>query len=341
MTRNGVQNRARKVAGVAGVWLLVGITLAGAASAGELVSAVIKFVDQPIANDVESRDQDELWYVSTRDLELSDLDPLSLPRLRVLRHSNGVWDESSIESLVGDSNPGKTTLFYFHGNRVPVESAREGGSLIYQQVRDAVSWETPLRFVIWSWPSDRICGQLRDFRVKALRTDIDALFLAGVLSRMPRQVPVSMLAYSFGARIVTGGLHLRGGGELLGNRLRDEDIDALHPVRTVFYAGAVHQDWLYSGGKQSRACSQMNKFLVLYNSRDPLLMHYRYLDKNSRAAALGFAGLEPGRLADQSVVFHQRDVREQVGLSHSESRYFASTELVRQLSQYLQWKKAH
>ena len=82
----------------------------------------------------------------------------------------------------------------------------------------------------------------------------------------------------------------------------------------------------------------MNQFLVLYNSRDPLLMHYRFLERNSRPAALGFVGLEQDRLADQSVVFHQRDVRDVVGLSHSELRYFASTELVRQLSRYLQWK---
>ena len=339
MTRNGVQNRARKVAGFAGAWILAGIMLAGAARAGDLASAVIKVVDEPIAINAGARGQDELWYASTRHLELSDLDPLSLPRLQVLRHSNGIWGESSIETLVGDSDPAKTTLFYFHGNRVPVEYAIEGGSLIYQQVRDAISWETPIRFVIWSWPSDRICGQLRDFRVKAVRTDVDALFLAGVLSRMPRQVPVSILAYSFGARIVTGGLHLTGGGELLGKKLGHENPGSIHPVRTVLFAGAVHQDWLYSGGKQSRACSQMNKLLVLYNSLDPLLMHYRYLEKHSRPAALGFAGLEQGRLADQSVVFHQRDVRDQVGLSHSESRYFASIELVRQLSRYLQWKK--
>ena len=172
------------------------------------------------------------------------------------------------------------------------------------------------------------------------RADVDALFLAGVLNRMPRQVPVSILAYSFGARIVTGGLHLQGGGELLGNKLRRENVNSMRPVRTVFCAAAVHQDWLYFGGKQNRACSQMSKFLVLYNSLDPLLMHYRYLEKNSQPAAMGFAGLEQGRLADQSVVFHQRDVRDQVGLSHSESRYFSSTELVRQVSQYLQWKQA-
>lgn len=340
MTRIGVQNRARKAAAVVGLCILVGITLARAARAGELASTVIKFVDEPIVTRVESHAQDELWYVSTRHLELSDLEPAALPRVRVLHRDKKAWDKSSIETLVGDTNPAKTTLFYFHGNRVSVGYAIESGSLIYQQVRDAIPWEGPLRFVIWSWPSDRICGPLRDFRVKAMRADVDALFLAGVLNRMPRQVPVSILAYSFGARIVTGGLHLQGGGELLGNKLRRENVNSMRPVRTVFCAAAVHQDWLYFGGKQNRACSQMNKFLVLYNSLDPLLMHYRYLEKNSQPAAMGFAGLEQGRLADQSVVFHQRDVRDQVGLSHSESRYFSSTELVRQVSQYLQWKQA-
>ena len=338
MTRIGVQNRSSKATAFTGAWILAWIAIAGAAGAGELAPAVVKLVSKPASIAIESRTQDELWYVSTRHLELSDADTSVLPRLQAFRYRDETWDKSSIATLVDDDNPGTTTLFYFHGNRVSVEYAIEGGSLIYRQLRDAIPWRGPLRFVIWSWPSDKICGPLRDFRVKADRSDVDALFLATLLSRMPRQVPVSLLAYSFGARIVTGGLHLRGGGELLGSKLHIEDVNPILPVRTVFCAAAVHQDWLYSGGKQSRACSQMNKFLVLYNSLDPLLMHYRYLEKNSQPAALGFAGLEQDRLADQSVVFHQRDVRAQVGLSHSESRYFASAELVRQVSQYLQWK---
>ena len=150
MTRNGVQNRARKAAGFAGAWILTGIMLAGAARAGDLVSAVIKVVDEPIAIDAGARAQDELWYVSTRHLELSDLEPTALPRVRVLRRDKKAWDKSSIETLVGDTNPAKTTLFYFHGNRVSVGYAIESGRLIYQQVRDAIPWEGPLRFVIWS-----------------------------------------------------------------------------------------------------------------------------------------------------------------------------------------------
>ena len=143
MTRIGVQNRARKAAAVVGLCILVGITLARAARAGELASTVIKFVDEPIVTRVESHTQDELWYVSTRHLELSDLEPAALPRVRVLRRDKKAWDKSSIETLVGDTNPAKTTLFYFHGNRVSVGYAIESGSLIYQQVRDAIPWEGP------------------------------------------------------------------------------------------------------------------------------------------------------------------------------------------------------
>ena len=338
MTHSPVEHRIRRIAEWCGGWLLLWSALTASVRADELVSTVVEVASKPTRTGDVLRPQDELWYVGTRHLELSDAHPSELPSLEVFRYRDATWTASCVDALVAPSSPDMTTLFYFHGNRVSVGYAVTGGRLVYRRVTDVARWRGPLRFVIWSWPSDKICGQLRDFRAKATRSDVDALFLAAVLSRMPKQVPVSMLAYSFGARIVTGCLHLRGGGELLGNKLHSEDVNSMHRVRTVFCAAAVHHDWLYSGGKQSRAVSQMNQFLVLYNSRDPLLMHYRFLERNSRPAALGFVGLEQDRLADQSVVFHQRDVRDVVGLSHSELRYFASTELVRQLSRYLQWK---
>ena len=86
---------------------------------------------------------------------------------------------------------------------------------MYRLLTAGVDDATPIRFVIWSWPSAQVRGQLRDVRTKANRTELAGYCLAWVLTHLPETQQVSLLGYSFGARIATGAMHLVGGGELV------------------------------------------------------------------------------------------------------------------------------
>ena len=79
-----------------------------------------------------------------------------------------------------------------------------------------------IRFVIFSWPSSKVSGGLlNDVRVKAARTGPAGCQLAWLIDQMPAETPLSLVGFSFGARIITGGLHVLAGGSLGGSMQSD------------------------------------------------------------------------------------------------------------------------
>ena len=111
--------------------------------------------------------------------------------------------------------PRRVPLFGYTAIRLtPGEPGNEGWGFI-------ASWSPSrildrLRFVIWSWPSDKIKGPLNDIRTKAWRTDTDGYYLGWFLQRMHPQSDIGLIGFSYGARIVSGALHVLAGGELDG-----------------------------------------------------------------------------------------------------------------------------
>jgi pimeloyl-ACP methyl ester carboxylesterase len=184
----------------------------------------------------------------------------------------------------------------------------------------------PVRFVVWSWPSDQIHGQVRDVRAKAARTNGEAFYLAWFMSQLDPGASANVLGYSFGARVATGALHLLGGGELAGRTLPTGPTPR---VRVALLAAAVHSHWLQPGACHGAALSQMDRLLIQYNSCDPYLKHYQFIEKHARPAALGYLGMRADEAA--SVWLEQRDVCAIVGKSHAQIRYFTSCTLTREI----------
>ena len=110
---------------------------------------------------------------------------------------------------------------------------------------------------------------------------------AGSWPSFPNEQRVSLLAYSYGARIATGALHLLEGGQLSGRALASPDGRAFH-VRLVMLAAALHNYWLRPGGYHDMAVSHIDYLLNLYNCCDPVLKRYPLLYKGSRAGCFGF-----------------------------------------------------
>jgi hypothetical protein len=151
---------------------------------------------------------------------------------------------------------------------------------------------TPMRFVIFSWPADRIAGgQLDDIRIKAYRTDPQGYYLAWLIDRVNPKVRVSIIGYSYGARIAASALNFLGGGRINGWTL-DKRV---HPhrlgIHATLVAAAVDNHWLLPGHRYGRALSQIAHMTIIYNSCDRVLKRYRFLYcRKSSAQALGYTG---------------------------------------------------
>jgi hypothetical protein len=164
-----------------------------------------------------------------------------------------------------------------------------GWAVYHEWVRREVN-DVPLTFVIWSWPSSQIRGPLRDVRVKAARTDVECVYLAHLLSAMPPDARISLTGHSYGARIICGAAHLLAGCRLGCFRLDGEIAGPPRNMRAVLTAAAMHNYWLSPGCYHGCALTQMERVLNLYNTRDPALRFYRFIERGSRPAALGYTG---------------------------------------------------
>lgn len=266
---------------------------------------------------------DELWLVSTREAGFAcGEDPFAYD-LDVRQCVDGEWRTSSLAELL--AAPPLPTTVYVHGNRVEWNEVCSNGQRVYQGLADCCTAPPRLRFIIWTWCSDQIRGALRDVRAKAHRADSETYLLAAFLARYPADRPVSLVGYSYGGRIITGGLHLIAGGDLGGGPLANAPA-ATATYRVALVAPAMDQDWLCSDGCHGLAGQRVASLLVLYNTCDPALQRYRFVDRCSRATALGYGGL-PDHCPVLGPV-EQLDAAPYAGRSHDEENYFGSCELL-------------
>ena len=281
----------------------------------------------------------ELWLVSTRSLGCAREQELAAPELEFLRHdaADG-WRPSTSDAFLARQDPPVTTCIYIHGNRTDAADAIDEAMDVYRAlVRDGP--DEPLRFVIWSWPSDWMFGLLRDVRAKAKRTDVDGYYLAWLLARVEDDAPVSLIGYSYGARIAMGAAHMLAGGELDGMSLGVQTRRGPRRMRMVLLAASMHNDWLLPGQLHERAMSRVDRMLLSCNACDPVLKRYRFLSRGSRRDALGATGLVwPEQLGVAVDRVRQLDASWQIGKSHRLSSYLGWDLLVDEMRRYCLWR---
>lgn len=266
------------------------------------------------------REQDELWMVSTFGLSCPEVNWQSGDTPTFRRYQAGRWVEHSLAEFE-QSVPDQLCLLYVHGNRVETADAIRRARMVYQRCLEFSEQLQPVRLVIYNWPAAKIRGQVRDFRTKAARADLECKHMACLLQHI-RQ-PTSIVGYSFGGRIATGALHLYAGGSLDGFQLPpSQDSKRL---RLAVLAGAMNHDWLLEGRRYGEATRVLDSFLALNNSRDPVLKRYRFISSCANPLALGFVGARTDDHLCQK--FTQLDVSSTVGKSHREERYYESSRL--------------
>lgn len=288
------------------------------------------------------RAHDQIWLVNTRSLDDCPCAGAA-PKLDYCRFDHGKWIPGDAATFHATARP--TTRVWVHGNRIDAATATDAGWDAYRVLATADA--APLRFVIWSWPSDKVRGQLRDVRTKACRTEGESYYLARWLQELAaqpsaaeriadRRANLDLVGYSYGARVITGALHLFGGGESQGRRAVPDAGAATPNIRSVLLASAIEDDWLLPGGRHDRAVPVSSGVLSLHNTSDPVLRWFRIAARDRSAQALGQIGLAcPARLGEHAPKFTQANVAAAIGRVHDWQAYLRSSTVQCRIREYL------
>ena len=164
-------------------------------------------------------------------------------------------------------------------------------------------------------------------------TNTDGYYLAWLVNHISTGVPVDLICYSFGARIVTGALHLLGGGALMG-RMLPEPVRHRAPMQAVLIAGAVTNCWLAIGHPHDQALAAVEGMLALNNGCDRALKRFGAIDPCSHPQALGYTGAT-GPLGDNGRKLQQVDLCCAVGKQHYWGNYMYSPSIVARIRPYV------
>ena len=281
----------------------------------------------------EPAGQSELWIVSTRHLPEGKCNCAPEFKPCINRYECGAgWSGSSLDDFLAGDDGTRATVVFVHGNDYEAADAVQFAQQLYCQLTHGPCATGPMRLVVWSWPSQRVVRGFRpDAQVKACRTNIEGYYFANFLDRIPAGTPVSVAGYSFGARVVTGGLHMLGGGAIAGRQL----VERVNPERQVASAilmgAAMANNWLLPGMPHAQAISQVERLVVLYNPKDRVLHWYPHLWGRGGPEALGATGIAaPSRLGEDRVKLVQVNVHPQLHRRHS-WKYFSSSPAIMSL----------
>jgi hypothetical protein len=284
------------------------------------------------------RPQDEILLVNVRTVGCST-DPnrmaegVCLQTYRVVDDSGRRrWQSYDLESLRA-ADPSVTTVVFVHGNQISSGEACQGGLTIYRRLVRCHCSAQPIRYVIFSWPASKVSGPLKDVRIKAARTRPVGWELAWFLDQLPGETPLGLIGYSYGARIITGGLHILGGGDLCGLGLEERMNPDRAPANVVLIAAALNSNWLGPNQYHGQAMSQVDHMLCLNNCEDMAMRYYYLSTKCGRPQALGLCG--PTYLSPEDrAKIRNRDLSSYDGRRHDLMRYTCAPGAIEQAWDY-------
>jgi len=287
---------------------------------------------QPTAHDETVRDepvQDEVLLISTRAIGTvcnSESMNCGLCCQRLVTDPTGQQTWKSMDWLGLLSPPDERPMVvYVHGNRIAAGQDRAQGMQVYRSLKSHRRANEPVRYIIWSWPADQISGLIKDYRVKARRTNPAAWQLAWLLDKLPLETQLSLVGYSYGTRVVSGAAHLLAGGRI-GNLQLAERVHPQRPlVRAALLAAAYDADWIQPGNFYSRTLAQIERLVLATNKLDPVMRFYHLSNGRGKMHALGKSGVhQPSALGSAVSALQRIDFTREVGRSHALVDYLAA-----------------
>ena len=295
----------------------------------------------------EKAQQSEIYEISSR--HLSDRFRsinFDQPNVEVNKWLGNHWSRTTVDDALPIGGSGMLTIIYVHGNFMDRNNALERVRIVNGYLKAQA--DRPFRLLMLSWPSQREKKPLRDVLSNAESAESQSLFVAWMLQRLRNESQVSLLGFSFGARAVTGGLHLDAGGVIPGFATSPMPTqDSSMKYRLGLVAPALDRNWLEQNGRHQLAMSHVESLVNLYNSKDPILRRFRFIDRLTSPIAAGFAGFtglnslaDPratAPLAGQSRI-RQYDCGSGIGTTHSEKSYYGECPYFRTVIEHLLWK---
>ena len=302
-----------------GVWLCAWLVCASAPG--------VAYAGKPCPGEhcVTVRPQDEVLLIDTRSLccrtdEAEFAQGITGERFELAGdQGERQWRVTPILDLLAGVQPDRPTVVFAHGNRVARCDVKSRGLWVYDRLIKRCGDGRPVRFVIFSWPSARIEGMIRDAREKAARTKPAGLHMAWAIHHMPADSRLGLLGYSYGARVISGATHLLAGGSLGQLALSDGCRQPKRKIRAAYLAAAFDANWLGRGGYHGQSLRQVDSLLVATNQLDPAMKFYRLISPRHEHA-LGYRGPSSLRREDQYRV-RLMNVTAAVGKTHDMCEY--------------------
>jgi hypothetical protein len=247
----------------------------------------------------------------------------------------GHWQPSDGAAFRASAAPGVPTIVLIHGNNTDEDWAVRHGDAFYCQLKRQACGR-PFRLVVWSWPAGRAARRPRaDVQIKACRSDVEAYFLARILSDLPKSVPMSLVGFSLGCQTASGALELLAGGQVACRSLfprvvADWNCAGPRPIRVMMVAAAMDYNLLEPCCPHGLASASVERILVVRNGCDRVLKWYSHLYGGHGPEALGYVG-SPSTLAGKLDVV---DVSCEVGHIHDFDRYFLALSVDQRLAWY-------
>lgn len=236
------------------------------------------------------------------------------------------------EQLVAGQIPGAPTCILVHGSFTLLKDVWKDSNCTYNWLRGACP-QAPLNFIYFTWPSEGPFAIVPnnpystvipclDFGVLGRRAELNGFYLADLIESLPGPTTVSLIGHSLGARAVTSGLHLLGGGTIHG-QARWNSADCGHRIRVVLAAAAIEHDWLNPKERYGCALNRTECLLNLRSECDFALALYPLRRPfSSRALARsGFTSKDQRLLGERLLQVSELDVTEIVGHGHGWPNY--------------------
>lgn len=246
------------------------------------------------------------------------------------------WVSVDWETFVGSDSPGGITSVCVHGNRMDPGWARRRGWEMYHELTRNLSLEQNVRYVIWSWPTEQNGGALRSVREHVDRANTEAFYLGSYLATLPADEQVSLVAFSLGAKVVSGACHLLGGGDVYGRTLPPYQRN-VHGYRVVYFSAAVTWSALCHGGLHGQALEVVDGMLNLFNRADKVLRYFQLATRRRHDEAGGYVGFSVPSEHRHKV--EQWDASRTLGPEHSWDKVMRSRHLTQRARIYLQWQE--
>jgi pimeloyl-ACP methyl ester carboxylesterase len=245
---------------------------------------------------------DEMWVVNTRSIPESCNDCFGSVPAEVCQWSGVDWKRRTQDELfaAARTNPSLRNVVYIHGNFTDYGWSLRRGCEVYGSFFGNGYNRPPLRFVIWSWKSERETAFCQDYFIKSHRAVEEGCRLNSVVSQLGPTPPL-VIGYSLGAQAVLSAL------------AQPDPSTEMLQWRVALIAVALDVDFPPQLVGNLQITNRLEQLVVFTNARDPALKSSNRLARR-RTHSTPFSQYELlPNLPDGSGRFSQFEVGPEIG----------------------------